>query len=68
MTSRERPPRLEIRFLENVGVLILINFLPIMGAISSVGVGFYALIIGAHLIGLLFRRNTKMLESIYLGR
>ena len=47
---------------------VFLAFVPVMGVLSSVAVGTYALFVGAHLIGLLFRRNTKMLESIYLGR
>lgn len=47
---------------------IILAFIPIMGAITSAGVGFYTLLVGTHLIGLLFRRNTKMLEAVYLGR
>ncbi len=46
---------------------VVLAFLPVLGAISSVAVGTYTLFVGAHLIGLLFRRNTKMLEAIYLG-
>ena len=45
----------------------VLAFLPVMGTITSVGIGAYTLFVGAHLIGLLFRRNTKTLESIYLG-
>ena len=46
---------------------VILAFVPVLGVISSVAVGTYTLFVGAHLIGLLFRRNTKMLESIYLG-
>ena len=46
---------------------VVLAFLPVMGAISAVGLSFYTLLLGAHLIGLLFRRNTKMLEAVYLG-
>ena len=46
---------------------VVMAFLPIMGTITSVAIGAYTLFVGAHLIGLLFRRNTKTLESIYLG-
>ena len=46
---------------------LVFGFLPVMGTIAQVGIGVYALLTGAHLIGLLFRRNRKMLESVYLG-
>ena len=49
-----------------VVIRVVLATLPIMGTITSVGVGAYTLFVGAHLIGLLFRRNSKTLESIYL--
>jgi hypothetical protein len=54
-------------WLASLILRVVLAFLPVMGAITQIGVGVYALLTGAHLIGLLFRRNTKMLEAIYLG-
>ena len=54
-------------WLASLILRVVLAFLPVMGTISSAAVGVYTLFVGAHLIGLLFRRNTKMLESIYLG-
>jgi hypothetical protein len=54
-------------WLASLILRVVLAFLPAMGAIASVAVGVYTLFVGAHLIGLLFRRNTRTLESIYLG-
>jgi hypothetical protein len=54
-------------WLVSLVLRVILAFLPVLGVISSIAVGAYTLFVGAHLIGLLFRRNTKMLEAIYLG-
>jgi hypothetical protein len=54
-------------WLASLILRIMLAALPVVGAIASVAVGVYTLFLGAHLVGLLFRRNTKTLESIYLG-
>ncbi len=47
---------------------VMLAFVPVLGSLSQIAVGVYTLFTGAHLIGLLFRRSPKTLESIYLGR
>ncbi|MFQ5349923.1 MAG: B-box zinc finger protein [Thermoanaerobaculia bacterium] len=58
---------LAVLWMVSLFLRVFLIILPVMGTISSVAVGVYTLFVGAHLIGLLFRRNTKTLESIYLG-
>jgi len=58
---------LAVLWMGSLFLRVILLFVPVLGTISSVGVGVYTLFVGAHLIGLLFRRNAKMLESIYKG-
>ena len=46
---------------------LLLGFLPLVGQIASDVVVTYALFLGAHLVGLYFRRHWNRLEAIYLG-
>jgi len=44
---------------------VLFRFMPLLGAILEILIGVYSLILAMHLIGLHFRRNWRVLESIY---
>jgi hypothetical protein len=46
---------------------VLLGMLPLVGEIASDVVVTYALFLGAHLVGLYFRRHWGELEAIYLG-
>jgi hypothetical protein len=39
--------------------------IPVLGAAIQIAIGIYTLFLGAHLIGLLFRRHADTLEAIY---
>ena len=43
----------------------VLSSVPVLGAMLSIAIGIYTLFVGAHLIGLLFRRNANTLEAIY---
>lgn len=38
---------------------------PLLGTVVQIAIGAYTLFLGAHLIGLLFRRHANTLDSIY---
>lgn len=51
----------------SVVLRVLLSFVPVLGSVSQIAIGVYTLLVGAHLIGLVFRRSHKILEAIYLG-
>ncbi len=48
-------------------VLVSMTFsqIPVLGSIIEIAIGAYTLFLGAHLIGILFRRHADTLETIY---
>lgn len=40
---------------------------PLVGAAVGDTIGLYALMVGAHLVGVLFRRHARALEALYIG-
>ncbi|MEJ2086002.1 MAG: hypothetical protein P8Y44_10035, partial [Acidobacteriota bacterium] len=44
---------------------MILGPIPVLGTLVDIAIGAYTLFVGAHLIGLMFRRNTATLDSIY---
>lgn len=46
---------------------VLLGFIPLVGWIAAHAVAVYALFVGAHLVGVYFRRHWGRLEELYMG-
>lgn len=53
-------------YLASQVLKVFFRFIPFLGSIFEALIGVYATFVAMHLVGLLFRRNAKALESVYL--
>ena len=56
---------LAVLMTARVLVTMILAPVPILGSIVQIAIGAYTLFLGAHLIGILFRRHANTLDSIY---
>ena len=56
---------LAVLMTARVLVSMILAPVPILGSIAQIAIGAYTLFLGAHLIGILFRRHADTLDRIY---